>query len=207
MPPPRLVDVSPAVPAPSRGRRPGSGSSVGDRSRRWALARAGAVLGGGLGVAGSADLLAAAPASADTRASTARRFTVEATGMGVVSGLPPAGAGHRPGDRWLVTGSGQLAGGSATFVAEVTTVEATTPDAGLRATVEHHVFTFPAGTLIGSGTSGHHGRDGVFAVLGGTGEYAGARGSYTATQRLPHHGGDGTAVFHFTLSTASEETR
>lgn len=204
---PRPVDVSTAVPAPSRGRPPGSGSSGAQRSRRWALTRAGAALGGGLGVAASSDLLAAAPAHADTSASTARRFTVALTGMGVVSGLPPTGAAHRPGDRWLVTGAAQLAGGAVTFVAEVTTVEATTPDAGLRATVEHHVLTFPAGTLVGSGTSGHHGRDGVFAVLGGTGEYAGARGSYTATQRLPHHGGDGTAVFDFTLSTASEETR
>jgi hypothetical protein len=44
--------------------------------------------------------------------------------------------------------------------------------------LELHTFRLPEGTIVGSGMLGHG--DGVFAVLGGTGRFAGARGSYTA---------------------------
>jgi hypothetical protein len=49
---------------------------------------------------------------------------------------------------------------------------------------------------------GSVGRDGesVFAIVGGTGRYLGARGSYVA-RRLPVElGGDGSAAFTMTFS-------
>lgn len=64
--------------------------------------------------------------------------------------------------------------------------------------VETHHFNLDDGTLVGTGT--WH-VDGVsrFAVVGGTGRYAGASGSYEAVQRPLELGGDGTAAFNFNL--------
>jgi hypothetical protein len=58
-------------------------------------------------------------------------------------------------------------------------------------------FLFPAGTIVGMGTSLHG--EATFAVVGGTGIYADARGSYVAKQRLREQGGNGTADFNLTL--------
>ena len=65
------------------------------------------------------------------------------------------------------------------------------------ASVEVHTFVLPEGTIVGMGTS-VHGRA-VFAIVGGTGAYADAKGSYAATQRLREHGGNGTAEFILTI--------
>jgi hypothetical protein len=71
------------------------------------------------------------------------------------------------------------------------------PGARADAGIEVHTFVFPGGTLVGMGTS--VAGDAVFAVVGGTGVYAGARGSYVAKQRLREQGGNGTAEFTLTL--------
>lgn len=63
--------------------------------------------------------------------------------------------------------------------------------------VEVHTFVFPKGTIVGMGTSLPGGA--TFAIVGGTGVYAGAHGSYVATQRLREHGGNGTADITMTL--------
>jgi len=63
--------------------------------------------------------------------------------------------------------------------------------------LEMHTFRFPDGTLIGMGSQ--NGTEGVFAIVGGTGRYHGATGSYTAIQRTVGLGGDGSADFTFTL--------
>ena len=59
--------------------------------------------------------------------------------------------------------------------------------------VEVHTFVFPKGTIVGMGTSVHG--EAAFAIVGGTGIYAGAQGSYVAKQRLREQGGNGTAEF------------
>ena len=64
--------------------------------------------------------------------------------------------------------------------------------------LELHTFKLHDGTIIGSGTSGA--LEGEFAILGGTGRYAGARGTYVARQNRRELGGDGTAEFRFELS-------
>ena len=63
--------------------------------------------------------------------------------------------------------------------------------------IEVHTFVLPGGTILGMGTSLPGAS--VFAVVGGTGVYAGAHGSYVATQRLREQGGNGTAEFNLTL--------
>ncbi len=64
--------------------------------------------------------------------------------------------------------------------------------------LELHTFKLPDGTIIGSGTAGQ--LEGVFAILGGTGAYAGARGTYVARQRHQDFGGDGSADFVLKLT-------
>jgi hypothetical protein len=62
---------------------------------------------------------------------------------------------------------------------------------------ETHTFKLHDGSIFGTGTAG--GLHGSFAVLGGTGRYAGAQGTYVARQAHVELGGDGTAEFVFDL--------
>ena len=66
--------------------------------------------------------------------------------------------------------------------------------------METHTFQLPDGSLIGMGSS-TPGEQGVFAIVGGTGRYLGATGSYVALQSPLEIGGDGTAEFTFTLNS------
>ena len=70
------------------------------------------------------------------------------------------------------------------------------------AAVEVHTFVLPQGTIVGMGTSLFG--DAVFAIVGGTGAYATARGSYVAKQRLREQGGNGTAEFTLMLHGGKE---
>jgi hypothetical protein len=64
--------------------------------------------------------------------------------------------------------------------------------------LEMHTFQLADGLLIGLGTSQYG--EGTYAVVGGTGRFAGASGSYRATQQIREVGGDGTAKFDFELT-------
>jgi len=66
--------------------------------------------------------------------------------------------------------------------------------------METHQFNLADGTIIGIGTVGDlHGSPSIHAIIGGTGRYEGASGSYTARQRPLELGGDGTADFDFNI--------
>ena len=65
--------------------------------------------------------------------------------------------------------------------------------------LEIHTFDLNGGTLHGLGTAAR-GADGHFVILGGTGRYSGATGSYLARQLPRELGGNGTAEFHLTLT-------
>ena len=66
--------------------------------------------------------------------------------------------------------------------------------------LELHTFLLPDGTLVGSGVAtAATDSEGHFAIIGGTGRYQGARGSYLARQSHEDFGGDGTATFTLTL--------
>ena len=66
--------------------------------------------------------------------------------------------------------------------------------------LELHTFLFPDGSIVGSGVASAGAEsEGHFAIVGGTGRYHGARGSYVARQSHSDLGGDGTATFTFTL--------
>jgi hypothetical protein len=61
-----------------------------------------------------------------------------------------------------------------------------------------HTFDLADGTILGIGANKLD--DGSYAIVGGTGRYAGASGTYTARQRPRDLGGDGTADFHLNLN-------
>jgi hypothetical protein len=76
-------------------------------------------------------------------------------------------------------------------------VQSTPGHARADASVEVHTFVLPHGTIVGMGTAIFG--DATFAIVGGTGAYAGVKGSYVAKQRLREQGGNGTAEFILTL--------
>jgi hypothetical protein len=68
------------------------------------------------------------------------------------------------------------------------------------ATLEQHIFTLDGGSIMGSGIATRDlGLVDEFAVVGGTGRFTGARGTYLARQSHWEFGGDGTAEITFTL--------
>jgi hypothetical protein len=73
------------------------------------------------------------------------------------------------------------------------------PFAAGASSLEIHTFTLQDGTIHGLGSVAR-GSEGHFVILGGTGRYAGAQGSYVASQRAREFGGNGTAEFHLTLA-------
>lgn len=70
--------------------------------------------------------------------------------------------------------------------------------------MEMHHFNLADGTIVGMGTVGSfHDTQSVHAIIGGTGRYEGAAGSYLARQSPLDLGGDGTAEFRFTMTLRS----
>ncbi len=68
------------------------------------------------------------------------------------------------------------------------------------AAMEVHQFNLADGTIVGMGTlAGLRDAESVHAIIGGTGRYNGASGSYVARQSPLDLGGDGTAEFTFTM--------
>jgi len=73
------------------------------------------------------------------------------------------------------------------------------PFAAAASSLEIHTFTLKGGTIHGLG-SVTRGTEGHFVILGGTGRYAGAQGTYVARQSSRELGGNCTAEFHLTLA-------
>lgn len=170
-------------------------------SRRALLTRATAMAAGAVGL--GLGLGRASP----TSTSPGRAVGREASGAAAASiltlhgqGWFLSGSGRRPGEipahgqRGTVTGDlldapdGRAVG---TFHA------ACFHGGGAAADLELHTFSLAEGMLVGMGATSVG--EGSFAIVGGTGRYAGARGVYTARQGVREVGGDGTAEFAFTF--------
>jgi hypothetical protein len=171
-------------------------------TRRGLLQRGLVLLGGALGI-GAASGVGTAGA---VPAPPSRELTLYGRGFHQHSPARRPGEVPRKGDR--ATTYGELldrAGGAkigeftAAFLALGSPFGASSFAA---ASLEVHSFYLKDGTILGLGSAATA-WEGAFAVVGGTGSYAGARGSYLARQRPRELGGDGTAEFHLTLTLAA----
>ena len=171
-------------------------------SRRGALGRGLALLAGvvGVGAAGRVEAASAAPPATELKPQ-GRQTELKLHGRHFHLHAPSSRPGQVPakGERLSAYGelldrpNGRRVGH---FTAAFFALES--PFAGA-ASLELHSLHLEDGTIHGLGTAAR-GAEGHFAILGGTGRYAGARGSYVSHQLLRELGGNGTAVFHLTLA-------
>ena len=161
-------------------------------SRRGVLGRGLALAAGALGVGAAAGTAEAATPKAKELRLHGRHFHLQA-------------ADHRPGKlpdaNARLSAYGELCdrpGGKAAGHFTSAFFALDSPFAGA-SSLELHTFHLKDGTIHGLGTAAR-GEAGHFAILGGTGKYAGARGSYVSHLGLREHGGNGTATFHLTLA-------
>lgn len=165
--------------------------------RREFLTRGLVLATGAAAVAGAAKAGASTGVSADA---APRTFHLDGRGVHVVDQV-----GSRRlqlGDR--LSGLGELmAGGKKVGEFYATSIFVGDPfrDGGA-GRVEQHTFVLAQGLLIGTGVVPHDGGLATFAIVGGTGAFAAARGAYTASFDAIEDGGDGVASFDFTVEGA-----
>jgi hypothetical protein len=166
-------------------------------SRRSLLVRGLVLVAGALGVGAARDSGTARAATSGVKGSELRLY-----GRNFHLHAPSHPAGRVPAGGERHSGYGELLdrpGGKAVghFTAAHLTHES--PFAAAASSLEIHTFTLSAGTIHGLGAV-TRGAEGHFVILGGTGLYAGAHGSYVARQQPRELGGNGTAEFHLTLA-------
>lgn len=180
-------------------------------TRRGALQGGIALLAGavGLEVVGRSRADAdPAPALPSTGAAPVTTMVLEARGLRAVPAGGGTGVAAARGEGCtlhadLVDVSGTHAG-ILTGVSHCTAVPFSSDDSPVGA-VETHTMTLPDGVILGMGASPAVGAgSAAFAVVGGTGRFAGARGSYLAEQQTDAAGGRGRARYTITLVTAED---
>lgn len=179
-------------------------------TRRGALQSGIALLAGavGLEVAGRTRAAAAAPAPPATGAVPVTTLVLQARGLRALpasgrTGAPPARGDGVTLHADLVDATGAHAG-TLTGVSHCTAAPLSSDESPVGA-VEMHTMTLRDGVILGMGTSpAVAAGSAAFAVVGGTGRYAGARGSYLAEQQTDAAGGRGCARYTLTLVTAED---
>jgi hypothetical protein len=166
-------------------------------TRRGLLGRGAALLVGALGVgAATGDGAAAATRPIGVLTLYGRGFHIHSPGRR--AGAMPAqhDAGATYGELLAGRGGEKVGEFRAGFLALGTPFG---PGKNAPGTLEQHVFDLKEGSIIGLGsaTAGK----GAFAIVGGTGRYQGARGSYVAHIRPRELGGNGSAEFTLDLVT------
>jgi hypothetical protein len=177
-------------------------------SRRSALKRGLVALGAVFGAKAAGPLLLDAPAAHAAGAGTAGRQTLTIYGRHWQRFSPVRRPGELPdrGDRFLASGDLHLVPEGpreGEFHAALFSLGAPgqVGPAGFGA-MELHTFSLADGSIIGTGTtSPDPDRPDDFAIIGGTGRFAGIRGTYSARQGHREAGGDGTAELTFTFIT------
>jgi hypothetical protein len=178
------------------------GDAVPRAARRGLLGRGALLVAGAatFGLIGRRDGASApAPAPADAVAANVLRFVGQSWHSVAADRRP--GELPQPGDRLAMYGEllGADGGKVGEFYSACFCVGAPFgPSPYAANNVELHTFNLAGGSITGMGTASAG--ENVYAVVGGTGQYAGAAGSYVARQRPFELGGDGTAEFVFTLT-------
>jgi hypothetical protein len=147
------------------------------------------IVAGGIALLGGLGLGAAATSRAtDSESTSGRTLALRAPKLRV--GNPDASPGI-PGRATRLEGEAQLVDRHGKAAGVFSSVVLPSGRDG----VELHTFQLEGGTLLGMG------RVGGYAVVGGTGAYAGASGAYLFEHRAEHLGGDGSAHFVIDLTT------
>lgn len=167
-----------------------------------------AIKNGLLGAAGLVGLKAVGPLSTTAAAQAASAATLTLYGRNWCSYGQAKRAGELParGDRLVASGDlhatpdGDKVGEFHAAVFHLGAPGQVGP-AGA-GSLELHTFVLPDGSIVGAGTATPDpDRPDAFAVIGGTGRYAGARGSYVVRQGYRELGGDGTAELTMQILT------
>lgn len=182
------------------------------RTRREALKQGLVLLGAAVGVGTAGRVVATSgtsgegppPAATTPAGRTAEQLTLHGQRWHLSS--PSLEPGQLPDRGHRLVGQGELTdgpGGEKVGEFFATSFGLDSPGrvgpAGVTA-LELHTFNLADGSIIGTGTAtASLDREDVFAIVGGTGRFVGARGSYVARQRPQELGGDGTAEFTITL--------
>jgi len=170
---------------------------------RRSLLRRGLLLLGGAGAAGAGLAGAARVAERSPTASRRSATAIELYGDEWHMRAANRGHGHMPQRGELVSLYGNLRTGPhgekvGEFYASSMFIDAPLGESPHAASnVETHTFNLKDGSIVGMGTAST--RESLFAVVGGTGRYAGASGSYVSVQSPFEVGGDGTARFNLSL--------
>jgi hypothetical protein len=166
-------------------------------SRRSLLGRGALLAAGALGITA-----AGAQGTAWARASRKRGAQLRLYGRNFHLHSPSRRAGKVPenGDRHSTYGE-LLDRPDGKVIGHFTAAHLThdSPFGAGASSLEIHTFTLKGGTIHGLGTV-TRGAEGHFVIVGGTGRYAGAQGSYVARQGARELGGNGTAEFDLTLA-------
>ena len=149
-----------------------------------------------IGTSGGSDPPAAPPAGGKAPKS----LTLEGRDVHAASNGRPVGHGPAAGDRTALSGRLVDANGASVGDFFASSTAFGSPVHNEISAVESHTFRLPDGTIHGMGTADTQGGDAVFAIVGGTGRYLGARGSYTARHMPIELGGDGSAAFTMTFT-------
>jgi hypothetical protein len=174
-------------------------------TRRSALKRLGLVAGGIAGLFAGREALASSHSNpaVGTNPPAGETIRLEGRGWHIFSKNLERGQIPTGGDRMLVYGDLHAGGDEKVGDFFATYFSLRRPGfAGPLASLEHHTFNLTDGSIMGSGTTkaGFETED-EFAIVGGTGRYAGARGTYVVRQSHQELGGDGTATIVFSLIT------
>jgi hypothetical protein len=169
-------------------------------NRRSLLTRGLVLIGGAIGLGASSEAAAAA-APPPKGAAKPTVLVLRARAITLQAPARKAGERIRPGDHGTLVGElvdargrpqGRFYGSRLAFDSGLDR------HSGADASVELHTFKLDGGTILGMGST--FPGESAFAIVGGTGRYAGARGSYEAVVRLRELGGDSTAHFVLKLS-------
>lgn len=168
-------------------------------SRRQMLKSSLALAAGAIGLGAARKAMGGAESPAVQSPSNGkppRTLTIEGRNVHALVEGRPLGHGPVAGGRTTISGELVDTSGAALgrFLGTSTAFDTPEPSA-----VESHTFQLTDGTIHGMGTV-QPGSQTVFAIVGGTGRYLGARGSYAARHMPIELGGDGSAAFTMTFS-------
>jgi hypothetical protein len=171
------------------------GQTFGPLSRRRMLGRGLLLVAGALGLGAASTQLssAAVPKAGNKLSLYGRNLHLQAPSRRAGE-VPVNGDRHSAFGELLDRPNGTVVGN---FIAGHFTQAS--PFAAATSSLEIHTFTLGDGTIHGLGMV-TRGAEGQFVIIGGTGRYEGAKGSYIARQGPRELGGDGTAEFHLTLA-------